>query len=328
MLLSTKILLISFGLVIIGFIGYVVYKEHQFNQLKTQLNQSVTLMEQLKDGIARSQSQTVSKDDLNAFAAQNKIDLDTIQKNLNGLNASITGINSITVSSKGTTASGLASTSTTPNPIPVASPNVSDPFGYLSNRQNLTLNEQFGQANVPIGDVGFSSWQKDPWNINILPRKYSITNVLGTDKDGKHYVYNKIAINVEGKDYPITIDDAKYEETLPNASFSFWNPRLFLGADAGINLSTLPLTATVSPNIDVGIMSYGKTKANPSLSVLQVGTAYDIVNRYPKIEIAPINLNVGNVISSSLIQNTYMGPIIGIGLNGQIDAGLGIRVGL
>lgn len=334
MTLTTKILLVLLALTIICSGGFVMYKLHQMSAQQDAINKSIVEFKQLQDGIARSSAQYATKDDLNNFAKQNNINLDAIRQDLSTLNATVTGINQVTVVSGGQTVTNAPSTSTDPNtsptsPIPTVDCNGqqvpcsnADPFGYLRNRQNLNLNEQFGSTQVPIGEVGFSAWQQTPWNMTIYPRAYSVTNVLGTDTDGRHYVYNKFSITSNNKTYPITISDAKFVEEYPAASFSWWNPRIYAGVDGAVNITDV--TGDVVPSVNVGVLSYGQSKVNPDWSFAQVGLGYGAVHRKFQFQLSPAQYNVGKIITP--LKNTYIGPSVGLTTNGGAMLSLGIRV--
>jgi hypothetical protein len=337
MTLLNKILLILLGITVVGALGFIVYQQHEMSTMQAQINTSLVSQKQLLDGITRSQAQYVSKADLDAFAKQNGINLAVIQADLDGLNATVSGINQVAVSSSGENQTNLSSSNTTPNPNPTPSPMVNcngtqipcpavDPFGYQQNKQTLSLDEPFGTTKVPVGSISFSAWQQTPWGVNLFPRTYSVTNVLGTDPEGKQYVYNKFTINSDNKSYPITIANAKFEQELPSPSLSWWNPRLFAGADLGIGLSHVPLSGEFVPNLSVGAISYGQSKVTPNWSFLQVGVGYGVVGRSAQVQVSPVQYNIGQHLT--LIRNTYVGPVLGVGFDGNVMVGAGIRVGL
>src|ERR1035438_8062108 len=157
MTLTTKILLVLLVMTVIGAAGFIWYKEKQMATEQADIQSSLVQMKQLSDQIARSQSSYVTSADLQAFAAQNKIDLSAIQSDIDKLGATVSGINNISVITKPQNNTNLPSSGTTPAPSPTTpvSPN-SDPFGYLANTQHLTLNESYADNTiVPFGDISF-----------------------------------------------------------------------------------------------------------------------------------------------------------------------------
>lgn len=361
MTLLNKVLLIVLGLTIVGAIGFIIYQQHQMSVMQTQINTSMVAQKALLDGITRSSSQYVTKQDLDNFAQQNNINLAAIQKDVDSLNAAVGGINQVVVTSQGQNQSGLASTSTKPVVSPagqtsstatvtcngqqIPCPNV-DTFGYQKNQQTLALNEQFVVAGppdsivppgtvpstpqmvspVPIGSVSFDASNAKPWSVDITPRSYDVTNVLATDQNGKQYVYNQFAITTNGKSYKVPVSTAKFVQQYPTPSFSFWNPRLFLAADAGVGVSHLPPRGEVAAGGRLGIMSYGTTKVTPDWSFLQVGAGYGAVSKTLQIEVSPLQYNIGKHLP--FMSNTYIGPTLSVGTDGNISVLGGISVGL
>jgi hypothetical protein len=334
--LITKIILIIAGVLVISAMGFIIYQQIEMHNMQTAINQSVIAQKQLADQIVRSQSSYVSKDDLNNFAKQNDINLNTINKDLSTLGAVITGINHVSVNSGGTIETNIGSTSTTPDTHPSTVPIVNcngtqipctnaDPFGYMSNVQHLELNEQFTGATVPVGNVSFDASSKTPWSEDIYPRTYSVNSVLGTTTDGKHVVYNTMQITSNGKTVPINVSTGKFEETYPAPSFSFWNPRLFGTGGASVNLSKIGGSADVG--LTLGIMSYGTTKVSPAISVLQLGVGYQTGTQKVSGILNPVSFNISGILPKGIVDNTYIGPSFQMDTSGHIFGGANISVG-
>jgi len=337
----SKILLAILSIVLVGAIGFIIYQQYEMKAVQAQISSSMVAQKTLLDGITRSQAEYATKADLDAFAAANNVNLATIQKDVDTLGATITGMNQVVVSNTAVNQTNLPSTNTTPNTkptTPTANCNgtqipcpEADPYKYQQNVQSLSLTEPFsapGQTtvNVPLGSVSFDASKQTPWSENLLQRTYSVSNVLATDQNGKQYVYNQFSITTNGKTYKAPITTAAYVQQYPMPSFSWWSPRLYLGADAGLGFTHLPLTGEFTPNVSFGFLSYGQTKVSPDWSFGQVGIGYGIVSRDVQIQIAPAMYNIGENLP--VIQNTFVGPVLGIGFNGDVSAGVGIRVGL
>ncbi len=330
----TRILIAVGVIVTLGALAFIIYSQQQLKNQQLAIQTQIVQQQQLVDGIVRSQSQWASKEDLAKFASDNNINLKAIQDNLNQLDAKVSSINVITVSSGGQVASNLPSTSTgssNPNPTTPSTckdgtpcPN-QDPYGYQQKQQNLALNENFGPVQVPIGSVGFSAWQQNPWNVNIRPRDYNVDTVVGTDENQRQYVYNKFSVNVDGKSYDVPIKTANTKQQYPTATWSWWNPRLLMGLDGGININRVQ--GEFIPHIGVGIMSYGQYKTTPDFSILEVGLGYGAVNKTGQLVITPVAYNVGKNWFSPLMNNTYIGASFTVATDGTVGAGLGIRVG-
>lgn len=332
----TKILIGLGGFMVVLALGYMIYNQEKIKSQQTALQSSIVAQQQLVDGIVRSQSSYASKADIDAFAKDNNLNLQAIQDNLKKLNSQISSINVVTSDSTGQHSTNIASTNTGPSnpkpsvPVVVACngstatcPN-QDPFGYQQKQQNLALNEDFPNLKVPIGNVGFSAWQQKPWDIQISPREYNVDTVVGTDANERQTFYNKFTVKVDNKTYDIPIKNATTKQEVPKASFSFWNPRLYLGLDAGINVSGLK--GNVTPDINVQVASYGKYKSQPDFSIAQVGVGYDMVSKAPTFSFRPVSYNVGQHIP--LMTNLYVGPAVQLSTQGNWSATIGLTVGL
>lgn len=334
MSLSTKILVVLGALAFLIFGGLFIYTEIQHKAQLQAINEQLTSQKQLADNITRSLATYATKDDMNSFAQASNVNLDTIKKDLATLNASLAAMNKITVDSSGEKQSNLPSTSTTPNTNPnqstvtcdgkqIPCPNA-DPYGYMKNTQSLHLNEEFADnTNVPIGDVQFDASNAKPWSVNIVPREYTSVTTLGVDEDQKYTAYNNFSINAAGQNYPIKVTNAQLVQQAPTAHFSF-KPRLYLGLDGGVNVSTIQPELT--PNVSVGVIGYGPFRTQPDLSILQVGAGYGTVSKNFQITVAPIAYNIGSKIP--LMSNFYVGPTGSVDIKGNFTVGIGIRVGL
>jgi hypothetical protein len=328
-------ILVGIGTVLtIGILALIVYNQEKIKSQQLAIQSQVVAQQQLVDGLVRSQSQYATKDDISAFAKANDINLKAIQDNLDKLSAQVASINVITADSNGQNGTSIPSTNTGPsNPNPTPTPTCkdgtpcpnADPFGYLAKQQNLDLNEDFASIKVPIGTVGFSAWQDKPWDIHIAPREYQVDTVVGTDENQRQYFYNKFTVKAGDKTYDIPIKTATTKQEYPSPKFSFWNPRLLMGLDGGVNITNVK--GEFTPSIGVGIMSYGQYKTTPDFSILEVSAGYGTINKTGQLVITPVAYNIGKNLFSPLMNNTYIGPSLSVGTDGSIGAGAGVRVG-
>jgi hypothetical protein len=336
MTLTTKLILIGSGIVLFGLIGFIIYQQVEMKSMQQAVNTSMIAQKQLVDDIARSQSNYVSKQDLDSFAKQNDLNLADLKKDLGSLGATITGINHVDVGSVGQNQNNIPSTSTTPNGNPGTVPTVdcngtqipcpnADPFGYARNVQHLELNEQFVNAQVSIGGVAFDASNKNPWSTNIYPRTYSINNVLATMQDGRHIIYNRMEIVSNGKKTPIEIKNATFVEQYPSPTWSFFNPRLFLTAGGGADITHFAGDVNVGGTI--GVISYGKTKVSPAVSIGQVGVVYETGTQRAAGILNPVSFNFGGLFPSGVVNNSFVGPSIQIDVGGHIITGGNLSVG-
>jgi len=338
---TTAKMLIFVGMILtLGALGFVIYNQTKIAEQQAAIQQQVIQQRALVDGLVQSSNQYTTKDDLNNFIQQNTGALAAIQSNLAGLGAQITAANVVTVNSQGQTGNNIASTGKgTPNPTPptavtVACPSggsvtcpTNDPFGYQATQQTLALNEEFSALKVPIGSVSFSAWQQAPWAINIQPRQYNVTSVVGTDENQRVYVDNQVNVAVNGQTYHLPITTATTQQVYPTAKLSWWNPQIFAGGDTGISVNKFPsVQGEAAPSVNFGFITYGKYKTSPDWSFAQVGASYGVVDRRPMFVVTPVAFNLHNVIP--LLHNTYVAPAIHISpADGAIFGTLGLRVG-
>ncbi len=323
-------------LLIIGGIAFVLKKQYDILTKQSEIEKSTVQQKQLQNDIIRSQAQYVSKQDLEKFSKDININLDVVKDDLKKLNGNVVGINNFITSSKGYTDTNRGSDGTIPrndshtdSTSPTNTANVlcsqCDKYGYLNNTQLLKLEEKFPDINIPFGSASFSAWKDKPWSLTMFPRDYRVTTVIGTDENGRHYTYNKFSIVSNGKPYDVKIAESKFLEEYPEEKFSFWNPRLYMGFDAGFNLGQS--NVSLSPGLHIGLMSYGKTKIAPSWSFVQIGFGYDFVNERPNFILTPAAYNIGRKINP-LMENTYIAPSISLDTAAKFTVSLGLRVGL
>jgi hypothetical protein len=335
-----KILLIIIGVLVVSAGGFIAYQQYMFNKQALQIQNSVIEMQRLKDDIVRSQSQYVNQKGFEDFVKQNQVSLDEIQKNLNTLGGQISAINVVVANSKGQIVTNIPSTVvvtlTTVTPVPKIICNgkevdcIKDPNNFFSTIQTLKLSENFDKIQVPIGDVQFNAGTADnkPWGYNILPRQYKIDNTIAHTADGQTVIYNALSIKSGNDSFAIPITSSQTVEKFPSSSFSWWNPRIALGFSGAASLSGSTVKAEATPSLSLSIMSYGKTKTSPDIRVLSIGAGYNMIEQRPAAELSPIQFNVGKAISGTLLNNLYIGPVLGINTAGSFQAGVGMQVGL
>lgn len=324
MKLSTKLIIAASAIIALCISAFVIYKQIDISNRQEQIEKSIINQKQLEDHITRSMSEYATKNDIERYIKDNNVSIKAIQDDMAKLGAEINSVNRVVVVSAGQQGNNIPSTNTgPPNPNPNTDLDCKecDKYGYLSAQQNLRLSESFKGAQVPIGSVGFSAWQEKPWTIDIKPRQYQVINVVGTDENQRHYFYNQFGIVVDGKSYKIDIDQATTKQEFPQASFHWWNPRLFVGTDAGINLSAME--GELTPNINIGFLSYGRYKPQPDWSFLQLGIGYGAISRRAQLVVTPAVYNVGKHLP--LMNNMYLGPSIHISSNAEFAAMGGFR---
>lgn len=329
MKLGTKIGIIAIIITIISALVFVVKYQYDSIQKLKVIETSVLPFKQFEDNLVRSQSSYSTVENLEAIIKQQDINFNDIEKDLNLLDANIVAVNVSVANSSGKISSGISSSEVVKREN-IPEEEEKDKFGYSKNEQWLVLTEPFSSGTsdveVPIGKVGFASWEKNPWSLKLYPREYSSTVVLGMDADGRHYVYSKLVIESNGKKYSIPIRESRMVEKYPEDSL-FLSPRLYLGFDGGITLNK-EVEQEFFPSLNFNFLSYGKTKINPTWTFATVGLGYGINSEDALLAITPITYNVGNHLP--MIQNLHIGPAIAMNLNGFDQFGIyfGAKVGL
>lgn len=326
--MNEKIKEISAGigvLAIIGLLCFLIWKQFQLSDQQYEIQTSLIEQKKLADGIVRAQSQYATKEDIEAFAENNDLNLKIIEEDLNKFRADIASINVVTVRSNGQQHTNVPSTgtgTTNPNP-PMTCPDGTncDPFGFQVKEQKLEVVEDFNASKIPFGSIGFSSWNANPWSVDIKPRTYKVATVVGTDENQRQIFYNKFTIDVDGKSYNLPIT-SEVKQVYPSPSLS-WNPRLYLGVESGITTSA---KAELSPSVTVSLLSYGKFKTTPDFTFLHVGAGFLFAEQRPTLTFAPAMYNIGQHLP--LMKNTFFGPMIHLSTNQTVAFMLGLKVGL
>lgn len=328
MSLSTKILIWVGAVLLLCALGFIIFKQVENAKRQDAIEQNMVAQKQLLDGIVRSQSTWATREDVEKFARENGLNLKTIQDDLDKLHAEVSAVNVAVSHSNGQTGNHIPTVPgpvVNPNPVDPENP---DPYGYQKQQQTLALNEDFSSVKVPIGSVGFSAWQKEPWNIDIKGRQYKLATVVGTDENQRSYFYNKFTVVVDNKDYVVPITSAITEQVYPTAKMSWFNPRLYLTTGGAINFTQAPLQGSANIGATVGIMSYGQYKTAPTISILQIGVGYETGTQRPAAILNPINFNIGGIFPKGLINSTYVGPSLQLDTGGNVFGGANLSVGL
>jgi hypothetical protein len=309
---------------VLGSLLFIVKTQNDIIQKQNSIEKSFIEQKRISNDITRAQSSLMTKKDLKKFAAENEIDLDPIKKDLRKLGAKVEGIQTVRVYTTGYSGTNISSTGTTPNPDPVTiDPNNPDPYGYLSRRQELSLTEPFGDKDVPFGEVGFSSWKPKPWDVTVLPREYGVDTVVGVDEDGRHIPYTKLYVSVDGERHDIKVSETKWREVLPTSKFRF-NPRLYAGIDGGAYLTRIG--TAVTPNVQVSLFSYGKTRTDPVWTFAGLGLGYEVVDDSFAFVLSPFSYNVGQHLP--LVDNVHIRPTVLATPGGEFGIMTGLGFGL
>lgn len=330
---SNKVVLGGLSVLVIGLLIWILLLQQSLHSKQSKLEEDIVTMKYLGDGIYRSQIDKVSSEELEKYIKGLSVNLDLIKKDLEKMNANITAVNSIIVSTPGYIGSDLPSDGSNPGPKPkpieckegiCENP---DKYGYLNNEQISLLTEPFSKdLNVPFGKVSFKAWNENPWNKEILSRNYKVSTVWGEDEDGKKYAYNQFEIEVDGKTYKVPIKEAKLVQEERQSKFRF-DPRMYLGLMGGVNFnSDKGIIAELVPHASLFLFSYGKTKAQPEWSAGGIGLGWHTQQAVPALVITPITYNLGR--EGGFVRNLHIAPSVSVDIKGSVTVGAAVEVGL
>lgn len=329
-----KYILISFFVIsfLIGLLLFVIHRQNEINNRQLAIESSIVEQKELSNNILRGQATYASKKDIEKFIKDQGFSLNEIKSDLNKLQAGIVATSRTSVVSTGTFYKNVPSTALGKINESYEPPKCedgtlclnTDKHGYFLSQQKVDVSERFKDINIPIGTIGFSAWEKNPWEVEIKSRKYSLSSVLGRDENERIYLYSNFSIEIDGEEHTVPISSSEIKQEFPEANFSFFNPRLFLGADAGINLSSI--TGEFSPSLNIAIMSYGRFKKSPDISILQVGAGIGVASQKFEVNISPVLYNIGKHIP--LMNNFYVGPSMHINTDADVSVMMASRVAL
>lgn len=307
----------------IATMGYIIKVQHDTVERLKFIETSVVESKDIGKGIIREQSSYVTKNDLETIIKSQGMDLAAIKNDLNKLGASVSGISTVKVVTKGYSGENISSSSSTPRENYSANSSTED-FGYNKSTQWLNISEPIGKESVPFGKVGFSAWKARPWSENITPRTYSSITVLGKNEEGRTYAYTKFEIEADGKKYTIPISEAKISEEVPKSSFRF-SPRLYMGVNFGA-IANPPMRFELMPDLGLSLFSYGKNKLDVDWTFLTLGIGYETQTKGIAFSLSPINYNVANHLP--FVDNLLLGPTVSLDPHGNFGMYIGIKVGL
>lgn len=309
-LLYIQTILLLLTLIIVSV--FFFYKKD--NENLPYLREIQVKQKQLEDNITRSSSSFVSKEDIKQLLKESKVDLSKIEKDLDNLNAKVDSVNKVQVVSVYQKQENIPTEKTLPKvePIEIKKEDLKQETQYVS------IGEQFKNTRIPIGNVGFSFWRKNPWEYEIYKRNYKITNVIAKDANNNTIVYNKFSINVNDKDYDLEIDSAENVQVMPENKFHLY-PKMFLGFASGYNLNK---SFDSSVFLYGNFIQYGQFKNNPKLSIFNLGIGTNF-NTY-KVSIVPVFFNLQNVVK--FFQNSYIGPGFSYGFNKSYEFNISVAL--
>lgn len=273
---------------------------------------------QIGDEIIRSSSSYMKEEDLLKEIKSNNLDISNLKKDLDLLNSKLDSFNKVQIISYVQKENNVKTDNVKPK----------DPKEEVQVKENelkletqmLELKEKFKTGYVPIGNVGFSYWRKNPWEFEIYERKYKILNVISKTDKNQTIVHNKFILNSNNKDYEIEINSSETIQVIPENKFHFY-PKFYLTSGMGYKFDN---SISMSFGLMFNLLQYGEYKTNPKLVIASLGLSKEIFSTDGKITFVPLMYNLNSLIN--FVNNTYVGPSIGIDQNKVIDTSLNIAL--
>jgi hypothetical protein len=117
----------------------------------------------------------------------------------------------------------------------------------------------------------------------------------------------------KGKKYYFDSDVQWVKREIKDKKFSF---NMRLGFTGGVS------NDSVFPALDLSFFSYGRTKRDLDWRFLSIGLGYD--NDEFLGYLFPFQYNIGNFIP--LVENLYIGPLIGVSTDSEVIYGGGLSI--
>lgn len=330
----SKIIFVLSILAIIVSLLFVIKSQHDLAVKQQEMNAMVVEMRQLTKDITVSQSKLVTKEELNNFI--DSIDMESIQEDIEKLNAAIVAAGVLNVVTPGGKTANLPSSATGPEHQPpvvvVPCPNggevacpPNDPFGYNAKAQTIELSEPFSKdLSVPFGQSMFQAWEPKPWTLEVYPRQYSVSTVIARDENDRITTYHKFQISTRGKSYSVPIKSDIIQQSPTESKFRF-SPRIYLGVEVGARVYPT-FEAEGVPNLSVAFFSVGKTKNDPAWAIAKLGIGVAVHKPAIVGVITPITYNLGHHLP--LMNNLHIGPSFIVDSSPSVGVTFGVSAGL
>jgi len=161
--------------------------------------------------------------------------------------------------------------------------------------------------------------EKEPWTIQNFPLELHTNVVQSEDDNGvftnvvETYFTNAFVKSSKGKKYYFDSKVAWAKREKKDKKFSI-NFRLGFG----VNIST----SEVFPGLDLSLFSYGRTRRDLDYRFITLGIGGTSESIYGYFK--PVEYNIGNFIP--LVENMFIGPMIGVDTNTEVVYGGGLSV--
>lgn len=164
------------------------------------------------------------------------------------------------------------------------------------------------------------------WKYGIYSLDYYSQIVQTEQQDGQYNTYTKVWFEnnerkiSKGYEVPVDIVSSEFKQTRKTVEEMFWwAPHISLGLDG---MFSSRLRASAGASINVSTSGYGRTKNDLTWKFFEFGLGMNEDTFYGKF--SPFSYNVGRHLP--LVENTFVGPFVGIDDESDYVVGLGITI--
>jgi hypothetical protein len=303
------------GLIPSGILFYKLAKlESQNQQLSGQLD---VRHKMLTDSLQRAETNRVSREELEDFAVESRLQIQKVRADLNSLGADLRAIASTKAGTTTVVHKHYPSDVSTPSgsevPICEEDGRPIDVHGYTKRVETRHLEDSNGMR---VADVSFEAAEEDPWTSRVHAIQYTINNAIGQNRDGTFILHTELLAESEaqpGETFRIDGVESRMLQIPEEVNFEWWDPALMLSVALGI---------AVHPDIDLAaslalqgmIMSYGDWR------FIGISVGFDAWNRSFFASFIPFMYNVGSPIP--VLSDLWLGAYVGIDHRTNVSVGL------
>jgi len=167
------------------------------------------------------------------------------------------------------------------------------------------------------------------WKTGTYPLEFHMTAIESENEDGtfsrsaEFHIENNFNKETKGKEFPVELKSLEWEKfERKERKFSWWNPRLGLGATF--------TGEDIAPKLDISMSSYGKTKRDMEWRFFTFGVgaadSNDKNNDGWKLigSFEPFSWNIGTIVP--LIENLFVAPVFTYDSDNDASFGVGASI--
>jgi len=295
-----------------GGVYYIIKLQKSIDQLSGQ-------QQLLQEGITKVQSISASKRELESFASSLGLNLETIRKDLKGVDGRLSLVGSAVAKIEGRIeinkpSSNIVAHDPPPQPKDCK---LCDIYSYTANTQKYPLNIW----QLPVGEISFDASKNNPWSLEQYPLNIELALVLSEDKYSKTTAYGMMVVRRTDKSdlkMVLPIDMKILSINKPEKKWHWWAPHLDLSLDNNFRAQLTPYKFGVS--LGFSMCAYGRTLNDNSWRLARIGIGLDS-SYTPNISVHPVQYNIGEWLP--LLSDAWLS----VGLTYNLDLGIVLSLG-